>query len=955
MQLSRVNLRHLALCTFCLATLLIGRATADDEQAAQAAVRDFNAAAGLQNVGLYDRAAEKWTAFLAQYPGDARLDRAHYYLGICRLHAKKYADAINTFQTLLAKYPAFSNAEGAHYNLAMARYQAALDSKRREDFQAAAGALGAVAAKYPQGKYAAASHYYRGESLSAQGDARQAIEAYQKVVSDFPTSSVAADAYYALGTSQQEQGRDAEAIVTFQKFLGTPALAGHEFAAEIRLRLALSLLKEKKYTEAEPHFAAVAAIAAFPHADLAMLRQGECRLQAGKPADAAALLLELPKRFPNSPYKAAAQLAAGKDYFAAGKLSDAQQVLDTLAKAHDRQSAEAACWLARALVKAGKPEEALAAVQKALDGGPAAETVAYLELARAEALWEIPTRRKEAAAYFEKFAAAHPEHPSAAQSLFLAASADLDNKDYAAAQKCAEILLGNPRLAQPQWAPGMLLIAAESQLALSAADPSKAETYYRQLLDRFPKCNEAAQAHYKLGEIALRQKKYDDATARYRQCLEQFPQSDFAPRAQYGLAAAGFGKGDTSGALAALDKLQAANPAPALAARARYLRGLVLQRQNQLDAAAKELTAFLGGNPSPDEAAEARYALALCQTAMKQYDQATATLAKLLQDKPDYVQADWAYYELGQALLRDDHTDAAATAFRTLAEKLPRSPLAADGWFQVGRRYEAAADRAATDPQRMAAAAQAAQAYEAGLAKSPPADLREKLRYKLADMQFRQKQFAQAAATLQAQLGEQPSGSLAGPARFLAAECLFQQEKFAEALPLFTQVADAKVEKYRALALYRAGACAAAQKKWPDSQKFFETLTREFPAFEQFQDARYGLALALQQQGRLSEARTIDDEVAKAGNTESAAKARFMLGEIAFAERKFEDAIEQFVMVTSGYAYKHWQALAQFEIGRCFLSLGKRQKAVEAFQVIVDKYPDHAKAADAARMLKELK
>ena len=159
--------------------------------------------------------------------------------------------------------------------------------------------------------------------------------------------------------------------------------------------------------------------------------------------------------------------------------------------------------------------------------------------------------------------------------------------------RCAETLLGNPRLSRPQWAPGMLLIAAESHLALPGGDPLKAETCYRQLIDRFPKSSEAAQAYYKLGEIALRQKKYDDAMGRYKQCLEQFPQSDFAARSQYGLAAASFAKGDPNGALAALEKLRAANPEPALAARARYLRGLVLQRQNQLESAAKEFEAFL--------------------------------------------------------------------------------------------------------------------------------------------------------------------------------------------------------------------------------------------------------------------------------------------------------------------------------------------------------------------------
>ena len=243
----------------------------------------------------------------------------------------------------------------------------------------------------------------------------------------------------------------------------------------------------------------------------------------------------------------------------------------------------------------------------------------------------------------------------------------------------------------------------------------------------------------------------------------------------------------------------------------------------------------------------------------------------------------------------------------------------------------------------------------AGLAKAKDAELREKLDYKLADMRFRQKQFEQAATILQTQLREYPGGSLAGPARFLAAECLFAQNKFDEALPLFTKVADDKVEKYQAQAMYRAGTCAMNLKKWPESQKFFEALVREFPQFEQFQDARYGLAVALQNQGKLAEARGIYQEVVKATEAETAAKARFMLGEIAFGERKYEDAIEQYVMVTTGYPYENWQALAQFEIGRCFLSLGKRQKAIDAFRTVVDKYPQHAKAQDAARMLEELK
>ena len=70
---------------------------------------------------------------------------------------------------------------------------------------------------------------------------------------------------------------------------------------------------------------------------------------------------------------------------------------------------------------------------------------------------------------------------------------------------------------------------------------------------------------------------------------------------------------------------------------------------------------------------------------------------------------------------------------------------------------------------------------------------------------------------------------------------------------------------------------------------------------------------------------------------------------------ELDQALEQYLGVTTGYPFKHWQGLAQFEIGRCFLSLGKRQQAIDAFRTVVEKYPDHPRAQDAGKMLAELK
>jgi TolA-binding protein len=1049
--------------------LLVDRKSTSSAQDAkgQAAVRDFNAAAALQNSGLYDRALEKWTAYLKAYPADPRLDRVHYYLGICQLHAKRYAEAAATFQEVLAKYPKFDSADGAQYNLGMALFHVATAGKNRTDFQAAATALGAVAAKHPQSKHAAKALYYQGESLVAAGEWKAALEPLKKVA-DQPSNPLRADALYALGAAQQDLKQHAEAAATFQAFLGDQALARHELAPEVRLRLGISLFEQKKHQDAEPHFAATAGLSGFPQADFAILRQGQCRLEAGKPAEAATVFSTLLQKHPQSPYRTAAQLAAGKCYFLAEKYQEACKVLAPLASAGQNESAEASCWLGRAFLKLSKPQEALAMIEPALQSHKG-EFAPHLEMARIDALYDLPARRKETPELYARFLKAHPGHSLAAQAQYMTALAALGQEDYATARAHAEAFLADAKHAQGDLTPAVLYIAAEARLLGAnprnvADDVEKAEQLYRRLTAKYPNhpravqaqlrigwclfqlkkhdeslrhllgiapslrepaqaaeaqlliarlhstsgrhteavaaCDAAlkadpdwsradevsliaaaslralgqpqqaaqrleqalkgrtqadtrAQAIYQLGEIAQEQAKPDEAAARFGEVAKQYPKSPVAPAASYRLATICFAKEDFSGALAALNAALAVQDDAELTARAQYLRGLVYQRQKQFDPALKDLQAFLKTRPAAAEAADARYTIVLCRSGLGQFEQAATEAGALVKERPDYPNADKLHYQLGHALLEQKKPAEAAAAFRSLAETAPQSPLAAEGWFHVGRFHEESAGRA-EDAAKSAELAKAAEAFARGFDKAKTADLREKLGFKLGEAQFRQQAFDKAAATLLAHLEEHPGSPLAGPARFLAAESLFQQNQFEKALPLFLRVAGDKVEKYTAQSLYRAGGCTGAMKSWADSQKHYEALIAQFPKFEQLADARYGLALALQNQGKLAEARALYEQAAKEEG-EVAAKAHFMLGEIAFAEKKYADAVEQYLLVAAGYPYKEWQALARFEAGRCLAEMGNKEKAIESLRIVVDQFPGHPKAKDAARLIEEWK
>jgi TolA-binding protein len=114
------------------------------------------------------------------------------------------------------------------------------------------------------------------------------------------------------------------------------------------------------------------------------------------------------------------------------------------------------------------------------------------------------------------------------------------------------------------------------------------------------------------------------------------------------------------------------------------------------------------------------------------------------------------------------------------------------------------------------------------------------------------------------------------------------------------------------------------------------------------------VAYALQQQEQLDAAVRVYQQVKQETETETAAKATFMIGEIEFGRKRYEDAIEAFLLVTVGYPYESWQALARFETARCFVELGDEQRAVQTLNEMISKHADHPRVADAKTMLSKL-
>ncbi len=473
--------------------------------------------------------------------------------------------------------------------------------------------------------------------------------------------------------------------------------------------------------------------------------------------------------------------------------------------------------------------------------------------------------------------------------------------------------------------------------------PADAIAKLDQLKSQFPKSPLLEEATFRSGETSYAQGAFDKAITQYSQVVSKWPTGNFAPHSQYGLAWSFFKQNDFAKAVEAVSTLAERFPKSELATKGLYIRAMANFQLGQFAPAVADVKAFLASNPAQKDSLDAQYLLGLALAAQQQFAEASKTYAAIIATDGKYADADKVLYELGWAHQELGQPTESIAAFRRLATEFPESPLTPESLFRVGESFYDAGNFA-----------ESAKAYAEAQAKAGATELGEKAAHKLAWSLLKADKTSEASATFEAQLKAFPAGPLAGDAEFLRGECLYKQKQWQPAIDRYTAVIKAKHPTYQALAVYRSGECAAALEQWDTSLKFHQKVLAEFPDFELLPEARYGVGWALQQQGKLAEAMPFYEKVTEETDTETAAKARFMIGECCFAEKQHKEATKHFLKAAFAYGHKEWSAMAWFEAGRCFEVLRDIPQAKNCYQQMIEKFPDHAKVADAKKRLSEL-
>lgn len=543
-----------------------------------------------------------------------------------------------------------------------------------------------------------------------------------------------------------------------------------------------------------------------------------------------------------------------------------------------------------------------------------------------------------------------------AQFLIGASQFALDKYDAAVAALDAS-LKANPQSTQAEEA---LLILSRSQRKLNKLEEAKATL--ANLLKQYPEGRLQDQAHYYLGDVLAAAGDAKGAAAEYDLVATKSAESKFVPYALYGKGLALQSGKEHAAAVEAFTALITQSPEHELVKKgdAYFARALSRRQAGDFAGAAADSNAYLATSPSGDMAANILLERGLAEVGEKKFDAAIGTFSSILKAHPKYAAADKVLYELAWAYKSQDKTAEALAEFAKLANTYPDSATAAEAWFHIGE-----------DQYAQKKYDEAAKSFNNAKTKAGKGELNEKAAYMLGWAHYQLKQYDDALTQFTAQTEVYPEGALFADGLFMKGECLFKLAKYAEALPVLSAALDTKklTDKVEPLVLLHAGQAAAQLKKWDESQSYLAVIASKFPTSPYKDEAAYETGWAKKNQGKLDDALKDFDAAATANRGEVGARARFMMGEVYFEKKEFEEASRQYQRAMFGYGgeqaapeVKNWQAKSGYQAARCAeVQIQEAQdakkkaaalaEAKKFYTFVAEKHPQNDLAAEAKKRL----
>jgi TolA-binding protein len=822
------------------------------------------------------RAGDAYQQFLDEYPDNRLIPEVQVRQAEIYLTEKKPAEASDLLSQVIR------SGKSTRPDYVLYRYGFAL--AQQGDFDKSSAAYKELSETYPKSPFAASSNLAAGQALMRDGKPDEAIKYFDQII-ELQSDTAAEAAHWLSQIYLQKRDFDSAAKSARSALQWANK---SESAPQLRMDLADALIEiPESRAEAKEVYGRIAVdFPENPLAPRALYNAAFTALQLGIPEQTRQLSSSFGKLYPKDVLAGDAAYLRAESLMQLGKLSESIDAFDSIIQKYDSNPGRP-LWDMR-LATARYLNEDYKTVLSTL--GEKIDTL------------DNPTTKAEA--YF----------------LLGASNLRLEQNE-----KAVDALTKSFQT-NSKWfkSDEVLLLLAEAYAASDQKPESKATL--ERLLRDFPSSRLKTQAELKLGELSSLTGDYADAIARFDRVINAPANSEIGENvrdyARYSKAFALTKIDEFESAAAILAPLAEPNRRDSIANESRLVLAVCYRQTGQLDDSARSIEQLLSNNPDATMRNSAEYELGLTRVEQQRWDAAANAFQNIIDRTPDYKLADKILYELGWAYKEMNQIEKSNSAFTRLADQFPDSTFAGEANYHVGQTNysEERFDNAA-------------KAYTVAFTKSSDAELKEKAIHKLAWSYFKQEDYAEASRYFGQQTNEFPNGSMALDGKFMQAECEFKSENYADALEAYSKVRKTLEqsggqsdlpEDVQSLIYLHGGQSARELKRWSDAESWLSIIAENATPSRYRPEALYELAYCYQNQKKSDEALRLYNDVATEYRNDVAARSRFMMGEIYFANRDYAKAIPEFQRVMFGFGgenapdqVKQWQARASMEAGRC--------------------------------------
>jgi cellulose synthase operon protein C len=492
----------------------------------------------------------------------------------------------------------------------------------------------------------------------------------------------------------------------------------------------------------------------------------------------------------------------------------------------------------------------------------------------------------------------------------------------------------------------------------------------------------AAGLRYLRANCLQQQNKHEDALAIYRELIEEKPDSEFAERSAYKAAWVRYLQGDLEAARKGVTAWLQKYGGSGLTGEAGFLLGTILAAEGNYEDAQQEFRLVAERYPDSEFGQEALYKSGECLAQLGLTEQAAETFEVFVRRYPDSPLTEQAILRAGDAqfnesdfaeavkryeeILRNPVTpqveaethyrlaityhnmkkyEESASYFRKLIEKAPASGYAPEARFRIAEYLL----RVKND------ALQALEAYQAVLDADPPPETAGKAVRGLALARYERKDFDQAAALFLRLMSDYPAVPLNEESYIWTGQYYFEKDAWEKAAKAYQSLlARLPDYPYPERVRFRIAECRENAGKPEEALALYRAVTEAVPGSAKAVDAHYHMARILETQEKLEEAMGCYEAAAGANTGETAARARFRLGELYEAEKAWDKAARSYMRVAILFLHEDLSPRSLWRAGICYEKAGSPDRARKAREEIISDYPESDYAAKVRESLKAL-